>query len=126
MLLFEKESAMINKAVFEVHKRLGVGFLEKVYQEALAVEFTLQGIPFLREVPFKVFYKGITLNTEYIADFVCFNKIIVELKAVSEIADIHKMQVRSYLSATGMELGLLYNLNDLYVKPIRILNANEQ
>lgn len=122
--LYKEESSIINGAVFEVHKRLGVGMLEKVYQDALEVEFKLRNIPYEREKRFAVNYKGVTLDSYYIADFFCFDKIIVELKSVNELLDVHKAQVRNYLSLTGAELGLLYNFNELYITPVRILNPN--
>ena len=123
-LLYKYESSQINGAVFEVHKRMGVGLLEKAYQEALAVEFSLRNIPFEREKLFRLTYKDTQLETYYVADFVCYDKIIVELKSVTELLDIHKAQVRNYLALTGMELGLLYNFNELYMQPIRVLNPN--
>ena len=122
--LFKEEPSLINGAVFEVHKRLGIGMLEKVYQDALEVEFKLRNIPYEREKRFAVNYKGVTLDSFYIADFFCFDKIIVELKSVTELLDIHKAQVKNYLSLTGAELGLLYNFNEPYITPIRILNPN--
>ena len=122
--LYKKESAEINVAVFEVHKQLGVGLMEKVYQEALAHEFILRNIPFEQEKKFQLYYKGILLDAFYIADFVCYDKIIVELKAVTELLDVHKAQVRNYLALTGLNLGLLYNFNQLFIKPTRILNPN--
>ena len=122
--LYKEESSIINGAVFEVHKRLGVGMLEKVYQDALEVEFKLRNIPYEREKHFAVNYKGVTLDSYYIADFFCYDKIIVELKSVTELLDVHKAQVRNYLSLTGAELGLLYNFNELYITPVRILNPN--
>lgn len=124
MLVYSEESAKIVGAVFEVHKRLGVGLLEKVYQEAFVIELQFRGIPFEREKRFDLFYKGQKLDTQYIADFVCYGKIIVELKAVSELTDVHKAQVRNYLSITNYELGLLCNFNELYMAPVRILNSN--
>ena len=123
-LTYEQESWQINSAVFEVHKILGPGLNEKIYQEALAVELAKCGIPFEREKRFKVKYKDVLLNTDYIADFVCFNSIIVELKAVSEILDIHRAQVNNYLNITKYKLGLLYNMNSKYIRPERILNSN--
>ncbi len=98
--------------------------LEKVYQDALEVEFKLRNIPYEREKRFAVNYKGVTLDSFYIADFFCFDKIIVELKSVTELLDIHKAQVKNYLSLTGAELGLLYNFSEPYITPIRILNPN--
>lgn len=123
-LIYKDESSQINGAVFEVHKCMGVGLLEKAYQEALAIEFTLRNIPFEREKLFRLKYKGSQLDTYYIADFVCYDRIIVELKSVTELLDIHKAQVRNYLALTGLDLGLLYNFNDLYMQPTRILNPN--
>ena len=122
--LYKYESSQINGAAFEVHKRMGVGLLEKVYQESLALEFRMRNIPFEREKLFRLEYKGTQLETHYVADFVCYDKIIVELKSVSELQDLHKAQVRNYLALTGLELGLLYNFNELYMQPIRILNPN--
>ena len=107
-----------------VHSGLGCGFLEPVYQEALAREFTDAGIPFEREKTLKIYYKGTPLTKEYIADFVCFNKIIVELKAVSTIADVHKCQVKNYLKATGYELGILANFGNVSLETARVCNSN--
>lgn len=124
MIVYKEESAKIVGAIFEVHKRLGVGLLEKVYQEALAIEFEYRNIPFERESRYDVYYRDIKLDAQYIADFVCYNKIIVELKAVSELTDVHKAQVRNYLAITGYKLGLLVNFNELYMEPVRVLNCN--
>ena len=109
MIVYKEESAKIVGAIFEVHKRLGVGLLEKVYQEALAIELKHQNIPFEREKRFDVYYRDEKLDAQYIADFVCYDKIIVELKAVSDFTDEHYSQVYNYLKATGLELGLLIN-----------------
>ena len=108
-LLFPKESYDIIGAAIEVHKQLGCGFTEPVYQEALAEELTLRKIPFVREKVFTVTYKGKELSKEFRADFVCFNHIIVELRAVSEFAEEHYAQVYNYLKASGLQLGLLIN-----------------
>jgi GxxExxY protein len=123
-IILKEESAKIVGAIFEVHKRLGVGLLEKVYQEALAIELKHRNIPFERERRFEVYYRDQKLDAQYIADFVCYGKIIVELKAVSELTDVHKAQVRNYLTITGYELGILCNFNELYMEPVRILNSN--
>ena len=95
--------------MMRVHRELGCGFLEKVYQEALEHEFIAEGIPFQREVKLKIYYKGVPLHQEYVADFVCYDKIIIELKAVKELDDSHRSQVFNYLKATGFKLGLLIN-----------------
>ena len=108
-LLYKEESYKIIGACMEVHKTLGSGFLEAVYQEALAIEFSKQGIPFNKEEKLNIHYKGVTLNKEYIADFICYNSIIIELKALSKLNGDHTAQVLNYLKATGFQLGLLIN-----------------
>ena len=123
-LVYPFESRKIVGAIFEVHKRLGVGLLEKVYQEALEKELKFQKIPFEREKRFDLFYRDEKMDAYYIADFVCYDKIIVELKAVSELTDVHKAQVRNYLGITGYKLGILVNFNELYMEPVRVLNSN--
>lgn len=120
-LLYPEESYRISGAIYEVHKHLGPGLLEKVYQEALEKEFKLQGIPYEREKSFSIVYKGEELEQKYIADFVCFDKIIVELKAVEDLLPIHTAQVINYLCITGYKLGLLVNFNARQVKPERII-----
>ncbi len=96
-------------AAIEVHRQLGCGFLEPVYQEALAIEFTIRGIPFRREVRLLVHYKSQLLETSYCADFICFESIIVELKALARMSGTEESQVINYLKATGYEVGLLLN-----------------
>lgn len=108
-LLFPKESYDIIGAALEVHSQLGCGFTEPVYQEALAEELRLLHIPFEREKVFTVTYKGKELSKDFRVDFLCFNKIIVELKAVSDFVEEHYAQVYNYLKVTGMQLGLLIN-----------------
>ena len=120
-LLYAEESFKINGAIYEVHKALGPGLLEKVYQEALEKELKFQGIPFEREKSFTITYKGEELEQKYIADFVIYDKIVVELKAVEELLPVHKAQVINYLAITGLKLGLLVNFNTLQVKPERIV-----
>ena len=107
-----------------VHRELGCGFLEKVYQEALEREFIEAGIPYKREVQLKVFYKGKPLEQQYVADFVCFDKIIIELKAISKISDIEKAQVINYLKVTGYELGILANFGETSLRVERLCNSN--
>ena len=108
-LIYDKESYAINGAAMEVYNQLGHGFLEAVYQEALEKEFKLRAIPYEREKLLTINYKGETLKQTYKADFVCFDKIIVELKAVSELKDTHRAQVYNYLRATGFHLGIILN-----------------
>ena len=109
MIVHKEESYRIVGAAFKVYNTLGHGFLEAVYQEALEIEFQHQGIPYEREKELKIYYGGVELKQTYIADFVCFGKIIVELKAVSALDDAHRSQVYNYLHATGCKLGLLLN-----------------
>lgn len=121
-LLFEQESYNIRGAVFEVHKNMGTGFLEKVYQESLEKEFLLRGIPYEREKRILLNYKGDRLKQSYIADFICYDKIIVECKAVAELLDIHKIQLLNYLTATNLRLGFLINFSEIFIRPIRVIN----
>lgn len=109
MIIYKEESYKIIGAAFKVYNTLGHGFLEAVYQEALEIEFQKQGIPYEREKELKIVYDGVELKQTYKADFVCFEKIIVELKAVSALDDAHRSQVYNYLHATGHQLGLLLN-----------------
>ena len=108
-ILYKTESYAITGAVFGVYNELGPGFLESVYQEALEREFVKRGIPYEREKELTIYYKGEALQQTYRADFVCYENIIVELKAVSELVDSHRSQVYNYLKVTGCRLGLLLN-----------------
>ena len=109
MLLYSDLSYDINGAAFQVYNKLGHAFLEAVYQEALEIEFQRRGIPYEREKELKITYDGVELKQTYKADFVCYGKIIVELKAVSALDDGQRSQVYNYLHATGYKLGLLYS-----------------
>jgi len=108
-MLYEELTYNIQGACFEVYKTMGCGFLEAVYQECLEIEFTERGIPFVAQKELELSYKGRRLRQRYMPDFICYDKIIVELKAVENIAEEHKAQVLNYLHATGMRLGLLVN-----------------
>jgi GxxExxY protein len=108
-IIFKEESYRIIGAAMEVHKELGQGFTEPVYQEALEIEFTLQNIPYYRQKNLNIFYKQQKLTKHYLADFVCFDNIIVELKALSELTGDHEAQVLNYLKASKLKLGLLIN-----------------
>ena len=112
MIVYKEESYKIIGAAFEVYNTLGPGFLEAVYQEALEIELRKQGIPYEREKELKIQYDGVELKQTYKADFVCFGKIIVELKAVSSLDDAHRSQVYNYLHATNFKLGLLLNFGN--------------
>jgi GxxExxY protein len=109
MIVHKEESYRIVGAAFKVYNTLGPGFLEAVYQEALEIEFQRQGIPYEREKELRIRYDGVELKQTYKADFVCFEKVIVELKAVSALDEAHRSQVYNYLHATGHKLGLLLN-----------------
>jgi len=108
-LLFREESYRIRGAVFEVYREMGCGFLEAVYQECLEREFRSRGIPAVAQQELGLLYKGEPLAQTYRPDFVCFDCVLVELKAVREIADEHRAQVHNYLKASGHRLGLLVN-----------------
>lgn len=96
-------------AAIEVHKKLGCGFLESVYQEALAIELSLREIPFRREVKLPVSYKGQILVTSFYADFICFDSLVVELKALANMSGNEEAQLINYLKATRYKVGLLLN-----------------
>ena len=108
-LKFEEESYRIRGAVFEVYREMGCGFLEAVYQECLEREFTKNGIPFVAKQELVLQYKGDRLTQTYKPDFICYERIIVELKALKDLGNEHRAQVHNYLKATGLELGLLVN-----------------
>ena len=108
-LLYKDESYAIIGACFEVHKEKGNGFVEPVYQECLELEFGFQSIPFSPQSTLRLNYKGVELKQRYIPDFLCYEKIIVEIKAVRQLIDEHRAQVLNYLKATGLRLGLLVN-----------------
>src|SRR4051812_4692645 len=108
-LILAEETFAVRGAAFEVYKVLRDGFLEAVYQESLAIEFTARAIPFAAEPKLSLAYKGVPLATSYTPDFVCFEKLIVELKAVRGIAPEHRAQTINSLKATGHPVGLLVN-----------------
>ena len=108
-LLFEKETYIIRGAIYEVYREMGCGFLEAVYQECLEKELTRLGIPFAAQQVLPLSYKGASLKQVYKPDLVCYEKIIVELKAVTNLTGEHKAQLLNYLKATGLNVGLLAN-----------------
>ncbi len=108
-LIYPNESYTIRGAAMKVYNVLGSGFLEAVYQEALEIELDRRHIPYEREKELEICYDGIILGKKYIADFVCYGKIILELKAVKELDDSHRSQLYNYLKATGFKLGFLIN-----------------
>jgi GxxExxY protein len=108
-LLYRDEVYAIQGAVFEVYREMGAGFLESVYQECLAKEFLAGQVPFVSQQELLLKYKGATLSQTYRPDFVCYDRIIIEIKATKTIAPEHKAQLMNYLSATEKRLGLLVN-----------------
>jgi GxxExxY protein len=108
-IIYKEESYAIVGACFEVYNEKGCGFLEAVYQECLGIEFEYQKIPAIGKPSLTLSYRGRTLTQAYQADYVCFGKLIVELKTVSALVDEHRAQLLNYLHATGFELGLLVN-----------------
>ncbi len=108
-LIHEDETYRIRGAVFEVYREMGCGFLEAVYQECLTLEFARQGVPFVAQKALALHYKGEKLSQTFIPDFVCFESIVVEIKAVNKLTNDQRAQVHNYLKSTGLQLGLLVN-----------------
>lgn len=108
-LIYEEESFAIRGACFEVYKEKGCGFLESVYQECMEIELQLSEIPFVAKPKLLLDYKQRRLKSNFEPDLVCFGKIILELKAVSQLIDDHRAQLHNYLKATGYRLGFLVN-----------------
>ncbi|MBN1591701.1 MAG: GxxExxY protein [Candidatus Coatesbacteria bacterium] len=110
-------------AAMEVHRELGSGFLEAVYQEALAMEFESCGIPFEREANLPIHYKGRQLGAKYKADFICFGEVIVELKALEGIIGQHEAQVLNSLKASGLSVGLVLNFGQHSLQYRRLVSS---
>jgi GxxExxY protein len=108
-LLFEEETFAIRGAVFEVYREMGCGFLETVYQECLEKELKDKRIPFVSQPELTLNYKSQRLEQTYKPDLICYDPIILELKAVKDISPEHKAQVINYLKATNLKLGVLIN-----------------
>ena len=108
-LIHADECYQVMGACFEVYKDKGCGFLEAVFQECLELEFAIQELPARPLVSLELSYKGRLLPQRYVADFICFDKIVLEVKAVDRLADEHRAQVLNYLNATGYRLGILVN-----------------
>ena len=116
-----EETYKIIGACMEVHSELGCGFLEAVYQEALSMVLEEKGIPFQREKILDINFRGKLLLKKYVADFICFDKIIVELKAADGLTDKDMAQVLNYLKATGLKIGLLINFGTTKLQYKRII-----
>ena len=108
-LILKDEVYAIIGAAMEVHRDKGCGFSEPVYQECMEIELALQAVPHIAQRPLALQYKGRVLTSTYIPDFICYDKIILELKAVTELNDEHRAQVQNYLKATRFKVGLLVN-----------------
>lgn len=123
-LVFKEESYAIVGAAMHVHAELGMGFVEKVYQDALEMEFKKRTIPYEREKRLLVSYDGSQLHRDFYVDFVCYGKIAVEIKAATRIADAFIVQTKSYLRAGDFKLGLLINFGQSSLAYRRILNPD--
>jgi GxxExxY protein len=108
-IIFREESYAIMGACFEVYREQGCGFVEPVYQECLELELLSRAVPFHAQPELTILYKGQPLRHRYVPDLICWDKIVVELKAVSALTDEHRAQLHNYLKATGLKLGLLVN-----------------
>jgi GxxExxY protein len=113
-IMYKDESYCICSCIFEVNRKLGSGFLESVYQEALEIELEKAKIPFEAKKAIQILYDGKPLSHFYIADIICYGKIVIELKAVTKIINEHKAQVLNYLAATGLRLGFIVNFHCLH------------
>ena len=108
-IIYEEESYQIIGACFEVYNEMGSGFLESVFQECLEIEFAERIVPFVSHQRLRLRYKRKPLRSVFVPDFICFENIIVEIKALSDLTGAHRAQVHNYLKATGYRLGLLIN-----------------
>ena len=120
---YQELTDKIIRCAYTVHNELGVGFLEKVYQNSLAVELSEQNIKYRQEAALSVLYKNKVVG-EYIADFVVENRVIIELKAVSSLVPAHEVQLVNYLKATRLEIGLLINFGKSVTVKRRIFTLN--
>ena len=108
-LIYGDEIYLVVGAAMAVHRELGCGFLEAVYKEALEIEFKVRNIPYQKEVKLDIYYKEQLMNKYYMADFICFDKIVVEAKAISMLTPEHESQLLNYFAATRLKAGLLLN-----------------
>ena len=122
-ILYKDESYAIVGACIKVHRTLGSGFLETLYEEVLEKEFVSQNIPYKRQVQLDLYYEGVQLKKYYRADFVCYDSIVVELKVVAYIPSLFYAQLQNYLKCTNMELGMLINFGTPSLTYKRIVNS---
>ena len=122
-ILLKEESYKIIGACMTVHTELGSGLLEAIYQEALEEEFKIQNLLYNKEKPLEVFYKNKKLNKKYQADFICYNKIIIELKAVTSLDSSHESQLINYLNITKSKVGILINFGNKSLEYKRFANT---
>ena len=108
-LILKKEVYAVVGAAIDVHRELGPGFLESIYQEAMEIELSSRNVPFVAQQPIAVQYKGVTLKKQYFADLVCFEQIIVEIKALAHLSGTEQAQLLNYLKGTGFPMGILIN-----------------
>ncbi len=121
---FEEQTYQIIGACMKVHRNLGSGFLESVYQEALEKEFNLQQIYFQRQLKLKLIYDGQIMKKYFVADFVCYEKVLLEIKAASFLIKDAEAQVINYLKSTGLSVGLLVNFGQKSLIWKRFINTN--
>lgn len=121
-MVYEEKTYQIIGAAMEVHQQLGCGFTEKVYQDAMDKELQLRKIPYGREVRMHVSYKGETLDAEFVPDFICYNNIIVELKAVQELENLHRAQTINYSKVANAKVALLINFGTESLEYERLFN----
>jgi len=124
-ILFKELSYEIIGAAMEVHGILGAGFLEAVYEAALSHELTMRGITFARQKRLPVHYKG-HLVGDYMADLIVDNKVILELKAIAQLAAVHKAQAHNYLVATGLQLAIVINFGTRSLQYVRVVRDTEE
>jgi GxxExxY protein len=115
-IIYEQKSYKIFGACIEVHKELGSGFLEGIYQEALEMEFENLGIPFEREKELLIYYKNRKLQKRYKSDFICYDQILIELKALNYLTSEHESQIINYLKVTNLKIGFLFNFGEKSLK----------
>jgi GxxExxY protein len=125
-IIYKEESYKIIGACMKVHKKLGPGFLEKVYCEALEIEFKKAEIPYMREKKLPIYYDNQLMKTYYKADFVCYDKIILEVKAAKILIEAHVQQTLSNTVSTKFSLGLLVNFGTQSLTYKRLVNSNSR